>query len=256
MPARLDVVLVLLLAAVSVLEQVYFWPRFRADSDAGRPRTRPRAYRTVILGEWLFALAAIAIWTGYRRSWPALSLSVPQGWRLALGVVVNCVVLALLLLQLKSVARLSVARRVATRSKIVSVAFMLPRTREEQLWFLTLAMTAGFCEELLFRGYLPWLLTPWLGSIGSMGLAVVLFGFGHAYQGGRGTVKVMMTGALMAAVVLATHSLIPAMVLHALIDFEGATVGYLFMRDYPSAGASSMSAAQGAHEVADSVMAK
>jgi membrane protease YdiL (CAAX protease family) len=243
MPGRIDAAFAFLFVVVSVIEQVYFWPRFRADADAERPRTRTRAYRVVIVGEWLFALAALAIWTANGRSWSALSLSLPHGWRLVLGAMLVLAVVALLLLQRSIVARLSTARRVAARPKLGALTFMIPRTREEQLWFLTLAATAGFCEELLFRGYLPWLLVPWLGSIGSMTLAVILFGLGHAYQGRSGIVKVMITGAVMAIVVLATRSLIPAMLLHALIDTEAATAGYLLMRDDPSTGATAMRSA-------------
>jgi membrane protease YdiL (CAAX protease family) len=53
----------------------------------------------------------------------------------------------------------------------------------------------------------------------------------------------MITGAVMAIVVLATRSLIPAMLLHALIDTEAATAGYLLMRDDPSTGATAMRSA-------------
>lgn len=231
MPGPIDVAFTFLFVVMTIVEQVYFWPRFRADADAGRPRTRPRAYRAIILGEWLFTFAAIAIWRANDRSWAALSLSLPHGWRLVLGAVLVLVLVALMWWQFAAVARISTARRVATRSKVGVLGFMIPRTREEQLWFFLLSATAGFCEELLYRGYLPWLFAPWLGTIGSMGLAVLLFGFSHTYQGRVGIVKVLITGVVMAMVVLATRSLIPAMLLHALIDAEGGTVGYLLMRD-------------------------
>jgi hypothetical protein len=39
----------------------------------------------------------------------------------------------------------------------------------------------------------------------------------------------------MAAIVLTCGSLIPAMILHALIDAGGGLVGYLLLRDYPLA---------------------
>lgn len=249
MPGRLDLAFASLFVVVSILENIYFWPRFRADSDADRPRTRPRAYRRVILGEWLITLAAIAIWAGNGRSWSAMSLSFPHGWRLALGITLNGVMVVLLLLQRASVVRLSVAKRVAVRPKLAAVAFMLPRTREEQFWFVTLAVTAGFCEELLCRGYLPWVFAPWLGPLGGMGVAVLIFGMSHIYQGPGGAVKATIVGAVMAAVVLATRSLIPAMVLHALIDFEGVTVGYLFMSDDSSSDSTPGSGAQAAEPV-------
>jgi CAAX protease family protein len=231
MPGRIDVAFALLLIAVSIVEHFYFWPRFRADAAADRPHARPRAYRRAIVGEWVLALAAIAIWAANDRAWSALSLSIPGGWRLALGGVLVLAILALMWVQLASVARLPAVRRVAARPTLGALAFMLPRTHEERFWFLTLSATAGFCEELLYRGYLPWLFAPWLGPIGSMALAVLVFGISHAYQGRTGAVKATIVGALLGTVVLATHSLVPAMLLHALIDAQGGTVGYLLLRD-------------------------
>jgi hypothetical protein len=256
MPGRVDLVFAFFLVVVaSVVEYAYFWPRFRADVAAERPRTRARGYRRVIIGEWLFAFAAIAIWATRDRPWSSLRLSLPHGWRLAVSGLLVIASLALVLVQLSSVARLSAARRAAAhdklaaaaaRGKLASVAFLLPRTRDEATWFVALSATAGFCEELLYRGYLPWLFAPWLGSIGGMALGVLIFGSSHAYQGLRGAVKATITGAVLATIVLATGSLIPAMILHALIDAVGGTVGYLLLRNDPSPGALFTNAAQDA----------
>ena len=112
---------------------------------------------------------------------------------------------------------------------------MLPRTRQDETWFLILSATAGFCEEFLYRGYLAWFFAPWLGGIGAMIAVVAIFGISHAYQGWKGAVKATIAGAVMAAIVLATGSLIPAMIVHALIDAGGGTVGYWLLRDEGSA---------------------
>ena len=93
----------------------------------------------------------------------------------------------------------------------------------------------GRAGELLYRGYLPWFFAPWLGSVGAMALVVVLFCIGHAYQGRSGTVKATLAGAFMAALVLVTNSLIPAMIVHALIDIGSGTLGYWLLRDDPNA---------------------
>ena len=234
MPSFVDVAFVFMLVVVaSIFEYVYFWPRFRADVAAGKPSARVSAYRRGVLGEWAFTIAAIAIWTTFARPWSAMRLGLPHGWRLAVGILFVLVAVALVVLQLWSVARLPVERRVAARPKLRNVAFMLPRTAREEGWFLALSTTAGFCEELLYRGYLPWFFAPWLGSVGAMALVVVLFGIGHAYQGRSGAVKATLAGAFMAALVLVTDSLIPAMAVHALIDIGSGTLGYWLLRDYP-----------------------
>jgi CAAX protease family protein len=232
MPVAVDYVFAVVLVVVaSLYEHFYFWPRFRADVAANRPGARPRAYRRGIIGQWLFAGTAIAIWMAHGRPWTALRLSLPHGGRLALGVAVVLAAVALMVLQLWSAGRLSPERRVAARPKLGNVTFMLPHTAREQSWFVALALTAGFCEELLYRGYLAWFFAPWLGSAGAMFLVVVAFGLGHSYQGRRGAIKATLAGAVMAAIVLASDSLIPAMIAHALVDIGGGTVGYWLLRE-------------------------
>jgi membrane protease YdiL (CAAX protease family) len=221
----------LLVAVVPALEYTYFWPRFRSDVAAERAGVRARRYRQIACGEWLFTLAALAIWAAYERPWSDLSLSIPQGWRLVVGAVLDLAALALIVLQIRFVGRLSREERIAARFKLGSLGVMLPRRRDEYRWFLIVSVTAGVCEELLYRGYLPWLLLPWLGATGGMIAAVIIFGIGHAYQGLRGAVKATLAGAVLAGLVVMTRSLIPAMILHALIDAAGGTVGYLLLRD-------------------------
>jgi membrane protease YdiL (CAAX protease family) len=95
--------------------------------------------------------------------------------------------------------------------------------RLERSVFALLAVTAGVCEELLFRGfgiaYLRWL---WPGSprVAVIAITAVAFGLVHLYQGPRGVVLTGLVGAYLAWLVLSTGSLLPAMVIHALLDLR------------------------------------
>jgi CAAX protease family protein len=232
MPTATDLVFVFaLLVLATVYEYVYFWPHFRAAAAAGRPDARTWGYRRGVIGQWLFATTALAIWGLYERPWAALRLVFPHGWRLALGVVYVAAAVGLVVLQLWSVRRLSPERRIAARPKLGNVAFMLPRTAAEERWFVALSITAGFCEELLYRGYLVWIIAPWLGQLGAMAAVIAAFGISHAYQGRKGATRATIAGAVMAAMVLTCDSLIPAMLVHALIDIGGGTVGYWLQRE-------------------------
>ena len=235
MPTLVDLVFASVLVVIaSIFEYVYFWPRLRAAVAADRPGARRWAYVRVVIGEWAFALTAIAIWNEHGRPWRLIGLSLPHGWRMGIAIGFVVAALALIGLQLWSVLRLPIARRIAARPKLDSVAFALPRTLAEQRWFLVVSVTAGFCEELLYRGYLAWFFAPWTGYIGAMALAVVLFGIGHAYQGRKGATRATLAGAVLAAIALATGSVIPGMIVHALVDVGSGTVGYLLLRDQAS----------------------
>jgi uncharacterized protein len=65
------------------------------------------------------------------------------------------------------------------------------------LW-VCLSVTAGVCEEIVFRGYLQRQLTAMTGRVG---IAIVgqgiLFGIGHGYQGYVAVISIVLNGIVM-----------------------------------------------------------
>jgi membrane protease YdiL (CAAX protease family) len=107
---------------------------------------------------------------------------------------------------------------------------LFPRSQRAALTFIAVALTAGFAEELVFRGLIP----HWVGALGrgpAAAAAVSIFGFGlgHLYQGWRGILLTSVIGALMYLLTAQTGSLWPAMVLHAMVDLRLAAF-YWFAR--------------------------
>ena len=100
------------------------------------------------------------------------------------------------------------------------VEVLIPRTpREKLLAVFLIAPTAAFCEELLYRGFLFAQLREWTGSLGwALVLSSLGFGLAHAYQGVHGMVRSALLGALMAAPLIRTGSLYPAIAAHFVID--------------------------------------
>jgi membrane protease YdiL (CAAX protease family) len=87
------------------------------------------------------------------------------------------------------------------------------------LFVVALPVVAGF-EELLFRGVLVGALatglgaSPWLLAVGSS----VLFGAAHTAQGGAGVAVTALLGLVLAAVFVATDSLLAAAVAHYVVN--------------------------------------
>jgi membrane protease YdiL (CAAX protease family) len=96
---------------------------------------------------------------------------------------------------------------------------LLPRTSTERLAFVFVSLTAGICEEVIFRGFLIAALTPVFGSIVPAVIAsCVLFGVLHSYQGIIGGVRAGILGVALAIPFAVTGSLLPSMIAHTLID--------------------------------------
>lgn len=102
---------------------------------------------------------------------------------------------------------------------------LLPRSGREKLLFVGVSLSAGFGEELAYRGYAIPVLA---GLVGSEWVAAVLssgiFGFLHAYQGQVGVVRTALMGLVLAAVFLQSGSLWPAIAGHVVIDLVGGLV--------------------------------
>lgn len=84
-----------------------------------------------------------------------------------------------------------------------------------------LALTAGLVEEPFFRLALPLLIARVTGdAVAGFVIAVVLFGLAHRYQGWKGIVLTMVSGAVLTILYVQTGSLLFAAVMHAAIDFN------------------------------------
>ncbi len=71
----------------------------------------------------------------------------------------------------------------SVRKQIGPLVTLLPHTRPELGWFVGVSLTAGICEEFLFRGYFIWTFERWLGWWGAAALSIPFFAALHAYQG-------------------------------------------------------------------------
>jgi len=231
-PTAIDVAFALLFTiVVSVTEYFVFWPRLKRRLEAGVPGARLGAYRRITIGEWAFAIATIIIWFAHGRPWSALGLVPAGGWHAAASVGVILAAIGLGGTQSFLIGRATPEEREAVRPRLRPYFFLLPRTVHEVRAFTVLSVTAGICEELLYRGYLVWFLRPWLGLYGAAAGSVIVFGLGHSYQGTSGAIRATLAGAALGAIVLLTGWLIPAMLLHASIDAASGYVGYTVLQE-------------------------
>lgn len=110
---------------------------------------------------------------------------------------------------------------------------LLPRTKREKLVFAVLSLAAGVGEELAYRGFLVPTLALLMGSEWGAALASsAVFGTLHAYQGWLGMIRTGVLGLLLAASLLLSGSLWPAILAHAILDLlAGLVLGEPLVRE-------------------------
>ena len=187
------------------------------------PKARLHVYWLILGWLWLATIAAVCI-TGPRALWYA-HLNSGEGKWVPGSLVADLIAVISLAAMLAPVA-FAVRKPSATFKLSLAVdklRFVLPTTARERLWWALLSITAGICEECLFRSFLFQYLrsAPWqLGFGTAMAIACVLFGLGHLYQGGAAATGTGVLAFLFFLLFLGSGSLLIPMVLHALADLR------------------------------------
>jgi len=129
---------------------------------------------------------------------------------------------ALLLSAITFVVALILAR-VLGQSGWASVQGMRPNNGFEIAAWIVMAISAGICEETVFRGYLQRQISFFSGrvSIGIFGQAAV-FGLCHAYQGWKNMVLIFVLGCIYGVSVVVRRGLRANMIAHAGVDILAA----------------------------------
>lgn len=115
-------------------------------------------------------------------------------------------------------------RLVKLRAQLRPLELLMPQNVREHRLFGLLSATAGICEEIVYRGFVMWLAAAYMGLPAAALMQAIIFGVGHAYQGhdpkstAAAFVRTGTAGLLLAGIALAAGSLIPGMILHALVD--------------------------------------
>jgi CAAX protease family protein len=107
---------------------------------------------------------------------------------------------------------------------------VLPSTSVEFAPYFALALTAGVCEEFLYRGFVMAALSrAGLFSWAVVVISSVLFGLAHTYQGKGGVLGTTLLGLVFGATRLALQSLAPVMVWHGAVDIVAGLAGPRFL---------------------------
>ena len=107
----------------------------------------------------------------------------------------------------------------------------MPQTRSEMILWVLMSLTAGFCEEVIFRGYLQRQFSALTHSlVAGIVLQAIAFGLGHGYQGWKLMSLIAVYGACFGLLAGWRRSLRPGMLGHALQDTVGGLLARFLMR--------------------------
>jgi membrane protease YdiL (CAAX protease family) len=192
----------------------------------GRAQGRAIGYVIVMIYEW----ATVAfIWWGVRRCGVRVRDLVGGDWARPvnffrdLGIAIGFLVTAQIVL--------GILNRLLKAAANQAIRNLFPHGATEVVLFLLLALTAGFCEELIFRGYLQRQFAALTHAVaGGIVVQGILFGAAHGYQGWKLMLVIAVFGTMFGLLANWRRSLRPGMLAHFIQDGVGGLVGSRVMR--------------------------
>jgi membrane protease YdiL (CAAX protease family) len=217
----------LVIILVVFLPALAYW-RFTRLARRREPATtaiKLRLYFSGALTQW--ALVVYCAWVLARRGQTLADIGWVAGGHPLAWVAAVLLTGVLVLTTRRSIEGLAREGPGEFPTHLTRLLRILPTTRTERMSFAVLALTAGFCEEFLYRGFLIYafdFVLPWTAL--SVVLAAVAFGIGHTYQGKQGMLMTGVLGIALGFIYVLGGSLWPVILVHAVIDLaNGYTLG-------------------------------
>jgi len=185
---------------------------------------RVRSYVLTITFEWLLFVFVVV---GVRRSGASALLVLGDHWQSARQVLRDIgIALAFWLVSAGILFILGRLLRVAALAR--NMDFILPHGAAELTLWIALSVTAGICEETVFRGYLQRQFIALTKSApAGILLSAAAFGVAHVYQGFRMVILIGVFGAMFGTLAYWRGSVRPGMIVHAWQDSLGGVVSAL-----------------------------
>lgn len=103
---------------------------------------------------------------------------------------------------------------------------ILPDMGSERFAWVLVSVSVGFCEEVVYRGYLQMQLTAFTRSaILAMVLQAMLFGMAHGEQGLASAIRLAFYGFGLGALAAWRRTLLPGIICHIGIDLASGLLG-------------------------------
>lgn len=193
-------------------------------------RDRIKMYVATILFQWL--LTALVAWRASARGLSFHELGIRGAASISLLAVTFVGAALIAAAHWANVRRMARSDHPNLQRLRALASRLFPRSTPELALFAVLSLTAGICEEFLFRGFMmAALFRAGLGTWLVVVLSSVMFGAAHLYQGKGGSLGTGLLGMLFAGIRIIYQSLLPAVVWHAVLDIVAGIAGTRFLLD-------------------------
>lgn len=227
-----DHILILLLFVVQPIYGAFEARSYKAQAKAGQPFNRVRFYRQTALLEWIFLAALFAAWFTFGRPIVDLGFATAGGTGFWGGAALLILLTGILLNTWRIAKRTNDADKAKQVELLGEVVQYLPHTIRELHNFFGVSITAGFVEEIVYRGFVLWYLAHVMPLWVAVAVSSVAFGLAHSYQGANGALRTGLIGLAFGIFYVVTGSIWLPIIAHVLLDvLQGTAIHELLRKD-------------------------
>lgn len=179
-------------------------------------------YRSIITTQWALVIPLLILIPHTRFTYAELGLGFLSSPLWVMVLLFSCL-LGLVLLQYMKIPE---KRLPSIKKQMEASMYILPKNKTEYRWSIVLSLTAGTCEEVLFRGLMYEVLLPYLSNIPALLIVNVLFALGHIATGLKNMSMTFLLGIIWSATYLYTGSLWVPILMHVLVDLYSMTTAH------------------------------
>jgi len=215
---------------VLLLGLILFFPLVDFISGKFKSESKIVEYLKTAFFIWIPTLLLVYLFAKAELSVVAFGFVVDSNWRNILFGSLLVVAVIYLLILIKTI-QASEELRAEVIKKTEAFKDILPTTKNEMLVFtLIVSVTAGVCEELIFRAYLFTLLDSHLGVVAAILLSSLIFGLWHLYLGWQEVIRTSVMGAVFCGIYIFTGNIILPILVHIFVDVYSGLMCYFAMR--------------------------
>jgi uncharacterized protein len=210
--------------------------RVRLKQLLARPRVesseRMGLYTSTIAFQWV--AVGVAGWRAWAHGFSYSQLGLTLGEPIFIGALAVGGTVAVVTLQWLNLRRIGRSTS-PLRGPLQALAQrILPQSSRELALFFCLAVTAGLCEEFLYRGFaMASLARAGLPAWAVVVISAVLFGLAHLYQGRGGFAGTLILGLLFGMSRAQLGTLVPVVAWHIGVDLAAGLAGPRYLVRQP-----------------------
>ena len=220
-----DHLLIFLLFVVQPIRGAYESCQYAKQEARGEELDRVEFYRQTAIMEWTYMAVLAVLWVWLGRPLADLGFVAARGAGFWISLFLLLVGTILLYVNWVNTKKASDEERQKAADSYGCLTKYMPQSRHDLAWFYGVSTTAGIVEEIVFRGFVLWYLSSYIGLWTAVFVSSIGFGLAHSYQGFANGVRCGLVGLAFALLYVYSGSIWLPIAGHILLDvLQGAVI--------------------------------